>query len=80
MYLEYLISGSLNIMFSLKSPAGELLGLIYSYQCLVFALLLLPVYLLYLFLVPKEKFDGEKFANEEGMIYRDEVKTDTKLE
>ena len=67
-------------MFSLKSPAGELWGLIYSYQCLVYALLLLPVYLVYLFLVPKEKFDNAEFENGEGMIHRDEVKTDTKLE
>ena len=67
-------------MYRLIAPAGELMGLIYSLECLIFAVLLLPVYLLYLFLVPNEKFDYEEFENGEGMIYRDEVKTDTKLE
>ena len=67
-------------MYPLSAPAGELMGLIYSYECLVLAVLLFPVYLLYLYSVPLEKFDNEKFENGEGMIYRDEVKTDTKLE
>ena len=59
------------MMYPLSAPAGELMGLIYSYECLVLAVLMLPIYLLYLFSVPMEKFDDEKFENGEGMIYRD---------
>ena len=50
-------------MYPLSAPAGELMGLIYSYECLVLAVLMLPVYLLYLFSVPMEKFDNEEFEN-----------------
>jgi hypothetical protein len=75
--LEYLISGSLNVMYPLTSPRGELLGFVYAYECLWFTLILLPVYLAYLIAVPLEKFHDEKFANRVGIIYKDEVKTRT---
>ena len=79
-YLEYLISGILNVTHTLTAPTGELLGLIYSCECLFFALLLLPAYLIYLFFVPKDKFLDKAFSDREGAIYKDTVKTGKKLE
>jgi hypothetical protein len=67
-------------MYPLTSTSGELLGLMYAGECLIFALLLLPVYIAYLFYVPKEKFKQMKFRKLEGIIYDDEVKTSTDWE
>ena len=78
--MEYLISGFLNVKYALATPTGELLGMIYSYQCLIFTLFLFPVYLTYLFSVPSKRFQNEEFAKEEGMIYHEKVKTSTNLE
>jgi hypothetical protein len=79
-YLEYLLSGSLNMMYPLTAPSGELFGLIYASECLVFTLLLLPVYLLYIFNQSREKFLNEEFCKREGIVYQDQVKTDTNWE
>jgi hypothetical protein len=70
-YLEYLISGTLNIMYSLTAPSGELMGLVYSGECLVFTILLLPTYIAYLFYVPREKFQDPEFSEREGIVYQD---------
>jgi hypothetical protein len=55
-YIQFLISGLLNMKYPLKTPVGEVLGLMYAGECLVFSLMLLPFYLLYTFLVPKKRF------------------------
>ena len=68
------------MMYSLTTPSGELLGLIYSGECLIFTLLLLPVYLAYIFYVPKEKFQEKEFSEREGIVYQGQVKTNTNWE
>ena len=70
----------MNVTNPLFAPAGELLGLIYSVECLAFTLLLLPVYFMYLFSVNKDKFLDKAFEEREGIIYKDEVKTSNKFE
>jgi hypothetical protein len=74
-----MVSGLLNIKYSLKNPLGEVLGRAYAGECLILSLLLLPVYLLYTLLVSKKKFHSTKFKNRWGIIYNNEVKTNTNL-
>ena len=62
-YLEYLIVGIMNVLYSLDKPYGEVVGLIYAYECLCFTLVLFPIMLAYTLLMPRENFQNQEYIN-----------------
>ena len=70
-YLEYLISGVLNLISPETVTIADIASLIYAYECLFLSLIVLPLFILYSVVIPKEKYQDKDFMKKLGSFYED---------
>lgn len=68
-YFELLISGYMNYLFKLHSKNGELIAVYSSYYCILMALIILPLMMVYVLTRPMAVIQQNWFENRWGSLF-----------
>ena len=77
-YLEFIISGFLNVSAPINTENGEALSIVFSYFCLIIALGVVPYLLVWVIRLSPEKLKEEEFETKWGSLY-DGVRVEEKI-